>query len=463
MAANCTKTIRQLDDEAKGLLLSIKTLLDKGDDATPDEQREIVEKTTAVEVIDAELTAASQVREDALKASNRLNNTRSVLGVVNRPPVAATQQSSSNGDGQGVARDGRTISVPVDYSALKTVGQTVFEDEAFMAWYESVAGAGYVTVNQAIHSPRVAVKTLYTETADRTALGPLLGLPDRRPEVVRYGWMPTSLRDLATNLTTNMDVVEVVRETGSGSPGTLTGGPPGNLAAIVPEATASASNGVGVKPESAIGWEVIRAYVRTIAHWVPVTSRILADAGRLRGEIDNFLRRGIEQAVENEALNGDASGERFDGLNHVSGTFSVAAVAGTTSGQTMLSTTRRARTVLQTQGFTTPTAYLLNPSDWEVLDLTQDAEDRFYFGGPFNTGMPRLWGLPVATSIYQTQNSGICANFTDVVFYDRQQATIALSNQHSDFFVRNLIAILGEERLAMHVRRPRSVAKMAFS
>ena len=40
--------------------------------------------------------------------------------------------------------------------------------------------------------------------------------------------------------------------------------------------------------------------------------------------------------------------------------------------------------------------------------------------------------------------------------YDRMEGNIRVSENHSDFFVRNAIAILAEERIALAVKRPES-------
>jgi hypothetical protein len=42
------------------------------------------------------------------------------------------------------------------------------------------------------------------------------------------------------------------------------------------------------------------------------------------------------------------------------------------------------------------------------------------------------------------------------------QGTIRVSEQHSDFFVRNAIAVLAEERLALAVKRPESFVEVNF-
>jgi HK97 family phage major capsid protein len=50
-----------------------------------------------------------------------------------------------------------------------------------------------------------------------------------------------------------------------------------------------------------------------------------------------------------------------------------------------------------------------------------------------------------------------------VQLYDREQANIRIAEQHADFFVRNAVAILAEERLAMAVKRPESVVVGTFT
>jgi len=46
--------------------------------------------------------------------------------------------------------------------------------------------------------------------------------------------------------------------------------------------------------------------------------------------------------------------------------------------------------------------------------------------------------------------------------YDREQASIRISEQHADFFVRNAIVVLAEQRLALAVKRPESFVKVTF-
>jgi HK97 family phage major capsid protein len=50
--------------------------------------------------------------------------------------------------------------------------------------------------------------------------------------------------------------------------------------------------------------------------------------------------------------------------------------------------------------------------------------------------------------------NAIVADWRKAVLWDREQTTITMTDSHADFFIRNLVAILGEERVAFAVTRP---------
>lgn len=304
-------------------------------------------------------------------------------------------------------------------------------------------GKGGFTKNAKIQSEYARFKTLVTGASD-TSAGALvvndnIGLQAGLDQFQR----PLTAASLLTQATTASDTVEYVRVTGTT-----------NNAATVAEATSSAFtaaqdvSGGGYKPESALALAKVTTNVRTFAHWIPVTTRALGDAGQIRNLIDNFLLYGLREEQEDQIVNGNGSGENFDGLTHVSGTQSQA------WSSNILQTLRKARTLVRTVGRSTPSAYLLNPADWETIDLLQDNEARYIFGGPQRLGQPTLWGLPVVECEAVAAGTGIVGDFRKAVLWDRQESTIAASNQHLDFFTRNLVAILAEMRKAFGVIQP---------
>lgn len=323
----------------------------------------------------------------------------------------------------------------------KSLGEQFVGDPAFKEWFKKSFPNGHVPERAKVQSPGIEVKTLLTGVSS-TSAGALV--VNERLNIVDSGTFrrPLTVLDLISRGTTGSDTVEYVRE------GTHT-----NNAAPTAEATAT-GDGTGAKPESAMALSIVTEVVKTVAHWIPATRRALSDAGQIRTLIDNFLRYGLDEELEDQVLNGDGVGENFTGIYNTTGTSTQA------WDTNILTTTRKARTKVRTLGRGTPTGYLLHPTDWETIDLLQDNEARYYFGGPSAIGMPRLWGLPVAESEANAVGFGLCADWRLAMLWDREQSQILVSDSHSDFFIRNLIAILAELRAAFGVIRPAAFVEM---
>lgn len=252
---------------------------------------------------------------------------------------------------------------------------------------------------------------------------------------------PLTLRQMVTNGTTNTDTVEFVRVAGYTN-------------AAAPTAEASAATGTtGTKPESALTFERVSETVKTIAHWVPITRRALSDAGQVRTIVDGLLRYGLEEELEDQMVNGAGTGENFTGISNTTG---VQAQAWDTN---VLTTTRKARTKVRVVGRANPTAYVMHPNDWETIDLLQDAEQRYRFGGPMELGNPRLWGLPVVECEGCTEGVAYVGDWRQAVLWDREQASVQVGTIN-DQFIRNMLTILAELRAAFGVFRPEAFVEI---
>lgn len=349
--------------------------------------------------------------------------------------------------GEGLAAKAVPVTGPtVDANGRrKSLGERFTDDERIATWLMSASNlqSANARVGQ---SPTLDFKGFKDILAGSdTDAGPgTLVSPDNRGVLDAGVWRrPLTIRDLVTNGQTGSDSVEFVREVSVG-----------NNAAPVPEATGSSAGDEstldvpGTKPESSLVLEKVTAPVRTIAHWVPATKRALSDAAQIRTLIDNFLRYGLEEELEDQIVNGDGTGEDFDGILNVDGT---QAQEWSTD---LLVTTRKAKTKAKTIGRVTPTAYVFNPADNERIDLLKDDNGGYYFGGPASAGIQTLWGLPRIESEAVPAGQGILADWRRAVLWDRESAAIQVSDSHADFFVRNLVAILAEMRAAFGVIRP---------
>jgi HK97 family phage major capsid protein len=106
--------------------------------------------------------------------------------------------------------------------------------------------------------------------------------------------------------------------------------------------------------------------------------------------------------------------------------------------------------------FYRPTGYILNPRDWETIQLTKTtgtaSSGQYIFANPHTVQTPSIWGLPVVATQAMTQGQFLVGAFDiGATIWDRWDATIEVSTDYSDYFVKNLVAILCEERLALTV------------
>jgi HK97 family phage major capsid protein len=272
-------------------------------------------------------------------------------------PVGGFQHPGGKGAGSG-------LHIPTRQE-IKTLGQLFTDDPEYKEWYSRIAPHGTISEKRAFSSPAVAVpggfKALLTGASDTS--GGAFVFNDVQVGLTPLGRRPLMIRDVVTKGTTNGDTVEFVRVT------TET-----NAAAPVAEAT-GISGGVGTKPQSDLAFEKVTTPVKTIAHWIAATTRALSDAGQLRTLIDEFLRYGLEEELEDQMVTGGGTGEDFTGIANISGTQSQA------WDTDLLTTLRKAKTKVRVVGRAMASAYLLHPNDWQVIDLLQDNEGRYYYRG----------------------------------------------------------------------------------
>lgn len=292
-------------------------------------------------------------------------------------------------------------------------------------------------------------------SGDREASAGFLVEDDRRGLLAPFYERPLSIRSLVASGSTTSDTIEYVRMVAVD-----------NNAAVVPEARSAAPLGGavtdaigGLKPQSSFEFERDSTTVKTIAHWIPITKRALSDAAQIRTMIDSFLRYGLEEALEDELLTGTGSGEHFLGLYNTPGIQTQGAPG---AGQDNLDITLKARTKVQIGGRATPTGYVMNPIDWQDIELLRNDNGDFYGAGPFARTGPTLWGLPVVLSEAVAPKTAWVADWNWAVLYDREQASVQATDSHADFFVRNLVAILAEMRAAFAVLRPSAFVKITL-
>lgn len=204
---------------------------------------------------------------------------------------------------------------------------------------------------------------------------------------------------------------------------------------------------VAAKPESAYGFTMQTVTPKVIAHWIPASRQILEDAPQLRDIIDTELRYGLDLKEDAQILAGDGIGENLSGLITNATAYSAPFdPAGTENEMDKV-----ALALLQTTlADFIPNGIVMHPSDWMRIRLLKDADGNYLLGPPGAAVPPVLFGIPVVETTSISVDKVLVGDFQRAAtLYDRWSPRVEVSTEHDDFFTRNLVAILCEERIAL--------------
>jgi HK97 family phage major capsid protein len=412
---------------------------------------ELKNRMEEVKNLKAAVTAEAEARGEIAEAHSFL---KSLSGTVEETKAAPRESVTLSG-------------LPMDTQG-KTFGELFVDSPAYKEFVGRFAGRDGVIPNsmkniQSGPFQTPDLKALLTG-ASATSAGAAVRNDLYAPITDLVGERELTIRDIITIGSTTSDTVEYVRTTSKT-----------NSAAPVAEATSSAAPtvtvdgnaqsgvalvnnaGGGYKPESSVALEVVSAAVKTIAHWMPLTKRAAADAPQVRTLVDNFLRYGLLEELEDQIVAGSGSGENFTGILSTSG------IQTTGSAGTDIDAIVDAIRKIRVTGRRRPTAMVIHPNDWYstgfLLAKTGDGTNssaNYLIGDPRASidQLNQLWGLQVVVSEAVTENTALVGDFRQAVLWEREGVSLMVSDQHADFFTRNLLAVLAEMRAAFGVLDP---------
>lgn len=365
-----------------------------------DEVKAIAEDAVGKAKAGEELTA--KIKETADEALLKMN------GLTEQ--VAGLEQKFARGPGG-------------DPEARKSLGERFVEDEGVKAWIESSPTKGKADLKV-----KATLTTLTTDAAGSvgdgmspTRLAGIQPIPQRR----------LTIRDLLTPGQMDGNTIEYVQETGFT-----------NNAGMVAEGAA--------KPSSDIKLELMSTSAKVMAHWMKASRQALDDVSQLRSMIDQRLIYGLAYKEEIQLLSGDGTGQNLLGIIPQATAYSA---AFTPASPSAIDSMRLA--MLQAALAEYPaTGHVMNPIDWARVELTKDTTGRYIIGNPQGGIAPTLWGLPVVATPAMTVDKFLTGAFRlGAQLFDRWAARVEVGYD-SDDFIKNLMTILAEERLALAVYRP---------
>jgi|SRR5688572_21411746 len=311
----------------------------------------------------------------------------------------------------------------------QTPGQMLIDSKEYKEWKAS--GGMRSTQSGFVFPIKATITSVPTTNTTTVGVAPdyqgIFQGPQRRMTV----------RDLITPGRTESNAIQYVKETGFT-----------NNAGTVSETME--------KPQSHLTYELVQSAVVTIAHWIKASKQILDDFKQLASMIDGRLRYGLAYVEETQLLKGSGVGHNLNGIYTQATAYSapISVPSPTKIDQLRLM-------MLQAELAEYPsTGIVLHPSDWAAIELKKDTQGRYIIGNPQGTISPTLWGRPVVATQAMTVDTALVGAFMlGAQVFDREESNVVIASENQDDFIKNLLTVRNEERLALAVYRPEAFIK----
>tara|TARA_R100001460_G_scaffold101187_2_gene145028 strand:+ start:1872 stop:3095 length:1224 start_codon:yes stop_codon:yes gene_type:complete len=321
---------------------------------------------------------------------------------------------------------------------VKSVGQLFTESDA----YKNYVGQGVKGIDS-----KIETKTTLTTT----------GYP---PETLRQpGILETPLRDpnavisLFDVINTDQNAFSYLEET------TFTNN------------AAEAAEGAAVG-EAALAFTERTESIRKMGVFIPVTDELLADEAGIQGYLNSRLQTMIRLRMDSQLLSGDGTAPNIEGLLDAGKSSVGSSDFNSYNGNLgRIGAIYNAITDIRVNGLTEPDAIIMHPSDWNQIvtsvtdvDTSGSKNPLFVVAGGFGAdAAPTIWGLKVIPTTAISNNTVLVGKFgggeaANVVM--RQGIELAVTDSHSDFFIKNQLAIRATMRMGFPVYRQAAFHKI---
>lgn len=323
----------------------------------------------------------------------------------------------------------------------KSIGQQFVESEAF-----SNRKSGQKSISPVDFGSSFFRKDITSASASAGALVQAMRLPEIYADPADR---TTHIRQFMNTGTTSSNAIEFMKEllfTNNAGPQYVTGQtPPNELVA---------------KNKSDITFDLVSTPVQTLAHYIIASRQILDDASMLRNYIDGRLTYGLALEEDTQILYGTGSNGDLEGIMVNA---DVQDAGGVATGDNLVDHIRKSIAMASLSHYVA-NGIILNPTDFANIELLKGDDGHYIWVTVPNGGEAKLWRVPVYETTAINAGEFLLGNWSLAgSLWDREQTTVRVAEQHADLFIKNGVAVLAEERLAMTIYRPQAFVKGVFT
>ncbi len=214
------------------------------------------------------------------------------------------------------------------------------------------------------------------------------------------------------------------------------------------------------KPGASLDLSEVDATVRKIAVYTKITDEMASDFQQVQSYVNARLAFMVASLEDNHLLNGTGNTNQIKGVLNFTGLQTVSGAASP------LDAFLRAAMYVRGAngaGFVEPDFYVIHPLDYLNAKLTKDGNGQYFGGGPFSgqygvggySNVGTLWGLPAVITTAISQGTALTGAFRYAAqIFRRMGLTVEMTNTDQDDFIKNLMTVRAEERLALAVYKP---------
>jgi len=229
--------------------------------------------------------------------------------------------------------------------------------------------------------------------------------------------------------------------------------------------------------EAALAFTEQTESIRKMGVFLPVTDELLADVSGIQGYVNSRLQTMIRLRLDTQVLSGDGTAPNLEGILDA-GKSSVGSTDYSSEYNGNLGRVGAiygAITDIRVNSFMEPDTIVMHPNDWNsvVTDLTGFSTSSagyaanvplFIASGMFGQApVASIWGVKVLPTTAIAENTCLVGKFGGgeaAHLVMRQGIDLAVSDSHSDYFTKNMLAIRATMRVGFPVYRQQAFHKI---
>ncbi|HJQ00086.1 MAG TPA: phage major capsid protein [Jatrophihabitans sp.] len=340
----------------------------------------------------------------------------------------------------GAAAEDQAIAI------AKGIGRQVTDSDAYKSAAADLAERKRVGFQVELKTPGVIDEGTATANGFLTGAAGAAVIPNFLPGVVGLRFRTLAIADLFAQGSTTSPLISYLKETAFN-----------NSAAGVAEK--------GKKPLSDNTFARVAEQVGKIAHIWKITDEMMQDAAQLASYIENRMVFGLRLKEDSELLYA-AGYPSVTGLMTLAASFQPninAAGTDANGGATeVIDAVYKQITAVRYNAFVEPDGVLLDPLNWQHVQLGKDANGQYYAGGPFMgqygngqyENVYNFWGKKAVVTPAVNDGKITVGGFQECgQVFRRTGITVEMTNSNVDDFENNLLTGRTEMREALVVYR----------